>query len=96
MLGAREKNLKTMSITISIVALVTGLLAAWDWFRASRVQPKPNWRVEPVVPKLADMGWTTATLEAFEKAGRLNARAALWTALSVALGASSSLVGNIS
>jgi hypothetical protein len=47
--------------------------------------------MEPVEPVLSNMGWTSATLEAFEKAGQLNAKAALWTAASVVFSALSAL-----
>jgi hypothetical protein len=80
-------------MALAIAALITGLLAAWKWYTASWVQPKPNWRTEPVEPVLSNMGWTGATLEAFEKAGQLNAKAALWTAVSVVLSALSALAG---
>lgn len=71
-------------------------MAAWKWYCASKAQPYPNWRMEPVVPVLSNMGWTAATLEAFEKGGQLNALAALWTAASVVLSAVSTLAGAIS
>jgi hypothetical protein len=87
---------KLATVTLALAALATGLMAACKWYAASKVQPYPNWRIEPVEPTLAQMGWTSATLEAFEKAGHLNARAALWTAASVILGALSGISGAIS
>jgi hypothetical protein len=87
--------MKAVIIALAGLALATGLKAAWEWYFASKVQPKPNWRVEPVVPTLAQMGWDNATLEAFEKAGQLNAKAALWTAASVVLSALSAISGAI-
>jgi hypothetical protein len=86
--------LKALSIALAIAALVTGLIAAWKWRAASKIHPKPSWRFEPVEPTLKHMGWDAATLEAFQKAGELNAAAALWTAASVALGAASSIAGS--
>jgi len=80
-------------MTLAVAALVTGLTAAWKWYAASKIQPKPNWRMEPVKPVLSNMGWTSANLEAFEKAGQLNAKAALWTAASVVLSALSAIAG---
>ncbi|MGJ4888855.1 hypothetical protein ACQR1Y_11705 [Bradyrhizobium sp. HKCCYLRH3099] len=88
-----EVDLTLGSIALSALALVTGLIAAWRWYEASQIQPTPNWRVEPVIPALKQMSWDAATLEAFQKAGELNARAALWTAASVALSALSSITG---
>lgn len=88
--------MKIASLIFAVAALGTGLMAARKWYGASKAQPYPNWRSEPVVPTLAQMGWTSATLEAFEKAGQLNARAALWTAASVVLSAISGIAGAFS
>jgi hypothetical protein len=88
--------LKVVDILLAALALLAGLKAAWEWYRASKIQPKPNWRIEPVVPTLANMGWDAATLEAFEKAGVRNAKAALWTAASVVLSALSAIAGALS
>ena len=88
--------LKLASIILALAALGTGLAAAWQWYAASKVQPYPNWKIEPVVPTLAQMGWTSATMEAFEKAGQLNARAALWTGGSVVLSALSAIASAFS
>jgi hypothetical protein len=85
--------LRLATIVLAAMALITGLLASWKWYEASKIHPKPNWKIEPVVPTLRHMGWDAATLEAFQKAGELNARAALWTAVSVALSALSSILG---
>jgi hypothetical protein len=82
-----------ITMALAVAALVTGLIAAWKWYAASRIQPKPGWRMEPVEPVLSNMGWTSATLEAFDKAGHLNGRAALWTAASVVLSALSAVAG---
>ena len=88
--------MKTICIILAMAALVSGLWAAWKWYAASKIHPKPNWEFEPVVPTLKHMGWTSATLQAFGDAGRLNASAAMWTAISVALGAASNILGSLS
>jgi hypothetical protein len=86
---------KSTNVILAITALLRGLMAAWRWYAASKIQPYPKWRIEPVEPTLVQMGWTSATLEAFEKAGQLNARAALWTAASLILSGLSALTGAV-
>ncbi len=88
--------MKATSIVLAVCALITGLVAAWKWYEASKVYPKPNWKFEPVDPTLKAMSWDAATLEAFDRAGKLNAVAALWTAISVGLGSTSSIIGSLS
>jgi hypothetical protein len=81
------------TMALAVAALGSGLIAARKWYAASKIQPKANWRTEPVAPVLSNMGWTSGTLEAFERAGQLNAKAALWTAASVVLSALSAIAG---
>jgi hypothetical protein len=88
--------MKVISACLALIALGMGLMAAWKWYFASQIQPKPNWKFEPVEPTLRRMGWDTATLEAFDSIGRLNATAALWTAASVVFSALSSIAGAFS
>jgi hypothetical protein len=85
--------LKVAVVFCAISAAIAGIGAARKWYESSKIHPKPNWKFEPVVPKLKSMGWDAATLEAFQKAGELNARAAFWTAVSVVLSALSSILG---
>lgn len=70
------------------------MLAAFWWFRASRVQVMPGWGngCEPGDSQLTQMSWTAGILEAGMTSGRLNAQAALLTAASVALGSIGTIV----
>jgi hypothetical protein len=43
----------------------------------------------------AQTGWIAGTLQTSSVSGGLNAKAALWTAVAVALGAASTVVGNL-
>ena len=83
------------------MASLTGLTAAWYWYGSSKVAIDPGWwspgnpsgLMEPVELEAQQMAWTAATLTAFNKAAPLNKKAALWTAVSVALGAASAILG---
>jgi hypothetical protein len=46
------------------------------------------------VPELRQMAWNAAILTASQKSADLNRIAALWTALSVALGGAVSIIGS--
>jgi hypothetical protein len=87
--------MKTISIVLATVALVTGLIAAQYWYRSSKVAIDPGWSgpTEPVLPELQQMGWTVAILKAARDVGDLNKTASLWTATSVAFGAASAIIG---
>lgn len=78
-----------------LVALtfVTGITAAVYWYQSSRIPATPTWKIEPGDQQLSQAGWVAGTLEALSASARLNSRAAIWTALSVALAAFSSLIG---
>jgi hypothetical protein len=87
--------MKVASVVFAIMALLTGLWAAWKWYEASKIHPKPSWQVKPVEPTLKHMGWDAVTLERFHKAGVLNGSAARWTAFSVACSAISSILSSL-
>jgi hypothetical protein len=87
--------LRIFSIFLAIIALVSGLIAAWYWYKSSKVPIDPGWSgpTEPVVPEQQQMDWTVAILKATREVADLNKTAALWTALSVAFAAASTIVG---
>lgn len=78
-----------------------GLLAAFYWFEASAINVVPPWAEgkppdqvhEPLDQLLSAQGWIAATVIAAQEGGRLNKRAALWSAAAAATGAASGLVG---
>jgi hypothetical protein len=80
-------------IYLGLVGLtfVTGIIAAVYWYRSSRIAVQPGWNIEPADEQLSQAGWTAGTLQAFADSGALNAKAALWTAASVALGSLSAV-----
>lgn len=77
----------------AIAALITGLIAAYYWHRSTTVTPNPGGSVHSGEAEIQDAAWTTAILEANSAAGQFNKIAALWTALTVVLGAASSIFG---
>ena len=87
--------MKCVSLFFAIFALISGLIAAWYWYRSSIVHIEPSWSMEPVIDDLKHSGWITAIMKSASDAAYLNKRAAQWTALSVVLGGASSVVGAI-
>jgi hypothetical protein len=85
----------TVSDVTALLASGTGFLAAFYWFRASKVAVMAAWDYEPkLAPKnmAQDAKGTADALErAFYWSSRKNALAAVWTAVSVGLGAISIL-----
>lgn len=86
----------TASDLFALSAAVTGFIAAFYWYRASKVQVKLVWEYDPTLkPKnMTQDSWQIAhALEAaFFHSSRKNKIAAIWTAASVGLGALSMLV----
>jgi hypothetical protein len=90
--------MRLVSLGLGFSALVSGLIAAFYWYQSSTVQPDPGWTIEnpePVVPELKQIAWHSAILAAGAKSFDLNKTAALWTALSVALGGAVSIIGSL-
>ncbi len=90
----------------TLAAFTVGLLAAYYWFKASKIQIDPGWRggspqsaadarrtIEPGEPQLSEMGWLNGTMEAVGKSADLNGRAAGLTAVAVVLSALASFLG---
>lgn len=98
---ARRAGQKARVITMPLIALVVGvsgailgLWAAWLWFQASRVVTKPVWGAcEPGEATASQAGWIAGMLNAGAESARLNQRAALVTALAVALSTGSGIIG---
>lgn len=78
---------------LGLCALVSGVYAAWLWWRASKVVVVPAWALDiEVDPDRNIMGWVVGQMTAFKRAGDLNAKAALWTAIAVLSGSLGSLL----
>jgi hypothetical protein len=92
-----------LDIALAVAAFATGLRAAWLWYRASKVQPDPNWPqelvaglpLEPTEPTFTEIGWTSAVLTSMQVSASLNAKAAFWTAVSVVLAAVSAIAARL-
>jgi hypothetical protein len=92
--------MKYVSIGIAVLSLGAGLIAAWYWYKASRVHILPFWRTDTGVMEPLDVGqsnaaWIVAQLQTTQTSGRLNGIAALWTAAAVILGGISSIVSSL-
>jgi hypothetical protein len=85
--------MKYLALAFALAALLTGLKAAIDWYKSSRLVPEPGWPIEPGDSILAHIGWISGILETGRKSSALNRTAAIWTAVSVLLSALSSVVG---
>lgn len=88
---------KTLAIALAIGGMISGLRAAWFWERTTRVRVDPldNDAYATVLPEAVGPNqlWWTAQFRADQEIGRLNTRAARWTAAAVVLGTLSSVVG---
>jgi hypothetical protein len=80
---------------LAAAALISGIIAAWYWYKATRVRFEPEFDQLPIDAPEMDVAWKLirAIMISVTKAGRLNRRAALWTAVSVVLGGASALFG---
>ena len=85
-----ECNMEWIVASLAITNLITGLIAAVYWLRGSRIVPLPFWaqfgQIEPVNREAANESWIVAQLQAASDSGRLNAIAAIWTAVAVIVG----------
>ncbi len=86
--------MKLASILLAFIGFATGSLAAYLWWKASRIPSNPE--IVPDDPVYGTMAQAESTKVAFEKAGKLNAKAAAWTAVSVLVNALAALAGAMS
>ena len=90
---------KIASISLAVLALIAGLIAAHFWYRSTRVQDPAYPAFEPVETAgkvLALQGHAAQTDIAASEIARLNKNAAIWTTVAAILAALSSIVGNLS
>ncbi|NTH50462.1 hypothetical protein G6L09_05670 [Agrobacterium rhizogenes] len=78
---------------LSGAAFLAGLRGAFLWWRSSKLSPD-LWGggTEPLVDQLRNMAIDSAILNAGKQAGKLNAAAAIWTALATLLGTVATLL----
>lgn len=84
--------MQTASLILSLLACGSGLWAAREWWAASKISIVPSWGVEPGAVTGSIQGWLAAIMEAAGKSNRQNARAAIWTGVSVALSGLAALI----
>ncbi len=82
------------AIIFGTAALVCGLIAATQWYRASKIAVVPNFSELPEDVGETDFNWALikAIMIAARETSSLNRLAALWTAAAVLLGAATSLL----
>jgi hypothetical protein len=84
--------MKWTSMALTLLAAGVGLYAASLWYAASKIEVAPPPPADPFTDTSADQ-WALATPDAIRNAGKLNARAAGWTAAAVSLQVIASLLG---
>jgi hypothetical protein len=88
-------EMKAFILICGFATLLTGLIAAWFWFKSSLVTIRPlSFQLTgPGRDQFNFEAWRKAVNRAFEQAGKLNTKAAAWTAGSVILGAITTFLG---
>lgn len=87
-------DMKIAEIALAMLASVAGLLAAWYWYKASRIQTVPKWNYSGDASWAQAVGqhrWTEDLIARTSESARLNKIAAQWTAVTVALAGISSI-----
>jgi hypothetical protein len=86
--------LKNLSLLFAILAVVTGLVAAWYWYKSTTAE------IDPAIVKLDDgrdafrlSTWIESITGTVKTASDFNRKAAIWTAVSVLSGALATLSG---
>jgi hypothetical protein len=88
--------MKTVSMVFAFLSAAAGLWAALRWFIASRVDFRAFEEVNGTVrqvPTTDVQSWLGAVKLTLNKSGALNKSAAIWTGVSVALAAVSTIFG---
>jgi hypothetical protein len=85
--------MKCVDVALAIASLIIGLVAAWYWYKASIIKTEPGEAVNSGAISVQDRAWIVALMDASNKAARLNKIASILTALSVVIGAASSVLG---
>jgi hypothetical protein len=88
--------LNWFNVLAPFVTAITSLAAAWSWREASKVGVTldPLW--ENTVGDIPDFTWIYATMQAVERSGALNSKAAAWAAASALLAALTAAAAAIS
>lgn len=90
--------MKMLALGLTILAGISGTIAAIYWFRSSKVPIDPIWpqgafgSVEPGEHAASQDGWIAGMLQSNIRVAELNAKAALWTAGAVLLTSAASIL----
>jgi hypothetical protein len=89
--------MKYSTVGMGTVALICGLVAAWYWYKGSKIRFEPKFHELSDDVTETDFNWALvrAIMTALNETGALNRIAALWTAASVVLGGLTSLIGTL-
>jgi fructose-specific phosphotransferase system IIC component len=88
--------LKILSIVLSVVGLLFGLVSAYWWHAAGKVTVSPAWELEirgDINKNI--MGWVTGNMIAVKRSGDLNKCAALWTAATILVSTLASVLSTL-
>jgi hypothetical protein len=81
---------------LAFATIFSAFRSAWYWYKSSQVYAVPDWvevgREEPKDPLQVQLGWMSALMKASGESAVLNRWGAIWTAGTVALGATTTLV----
>jgi hypothetical protein len=84
--------MKIAAFALAILGFICAIVAAWFWYRSSKVSPIPPWEYEegkqfsePGSTEALHGGWIFALIGVVRESARLNQMAALWTGASAVL-----------
>jgi hypothetical protein len=78
--------MKCVGISLDIAAFILGVLAAWFWLKAARVEVKDPYPADNLSYRVKTSDFVFPTMRAFQENARLNKIAALLTGLAVLIG----------
>jgi len=85
-------TMKIIELSLTILAAISGFVAAYFWMRSALVPITPPGDFEPVEQADKAEWWTVGIMDAFQKSAALNKKAAAFTAISVTLAAIAGIV----
>jgi hypothetical protein len=87
--------LSIVSILLSIMGMVSGLIASFYWFSASRIEVTPIGGAQSGDSAINTMSWVVGNMDAFTRSGSLNKWASMWTAVAVLLSTLASVCSTV-
>lgn len=87
-------------LLLAVATAFAGFYAAKLWLRSSKIPIIPTWAKHGGIEQAggesqSNNAWLVGIIEANEEVAKLNQRAARWTAVSVALGAATTIIGAV-